>query len=243
MTTHVEDGTLLRFLDGECHPGEHQAVALHRDACGRCATRLAQLSRRAQLTRQAIGLWDADMRPALRVSFPWRRAAVVMVMLGIGGAVRPVRAWIADGARAVWMAVAGTTTDGDIVPPPDQPAVASGLIRFEPAGTTFELTLPERQRAGVLRIEIAARPDAEAEVVGGSGAEDLMVLPTGLRIVSRAQSEASYTVRLPLQVEVVRVVFRDQPALTLLAAGSTTRWEVDLAQPPESTTVKADRVR
>jgi anti-sigma factor RsiW len=207
MTTmHVEDGALVRYLDEECDGDEQAAVRGHVEACGACAGRLAELARRARALRVALRAADRPARAA--PSAPrWglRAAAAVLVLLAIGGAVRPVRAWVLDRAEALWTALTGGVEPPPLAPvglvPPVQTAVS-----FVPAQGTFTIELAGRQAAGVLALEGVPGDTARATVLGGGGAESLVVLPAGLRIVNPPASAARYRIALPARLGPVRVI-------------------------------------
>lgn len=210
MTTHVEDGALVRYLDREDAPAEQADVATHLEGCDRCRARLAELARAGDAL--AAALRAADVPAPRRRSTPrWglRAAAAALVLAGMAGAVRPVRAWILERGGALWEAV---TRSGLPAPTPDLgPPVRSASVAFVPSGNEFTLEVTTRQAGGVLRLETVAGDTAVALVQGGSGAEDLVVLPSALRIVSPRTSSANYVIRLPARLVRVHVRVGGRP--------------------------------
>lgn len=207
MTTHVEDGALVRYLDGEDAAGDLGDVGAHVDRCDRCAARMAELARAADTLSAALRAADVPV-PRRRPPPPWglRAAAALLVLAGVGGAVRPVRAWILDRAGAVWVAVTGREPTA----PPDGAAPErSASVSFVPAGDVLTLEVTEHQQGGVLHIETVGGDTAVAIVRGGAGAESLVVLPSTLRIVNRPASSASYVIRVPARLTRVRVRVSD----------------------------------
>lgn len=205
MTTHVEDGALVRFLDREDDAAERADVTGHLAGCDRCTARLAELTRAADAFSAALRAADVPAPARVRPAPRWglRAAAAVLVLGGIAGAVQPVRAWILERTEALWTAVTGR---GASSPPPIVPVpVRSASIAFVPSGDEFTLEVTARQAGGVLRLETVAGDTATALVQGGSGAEDLVVLPSMLRIVNPSSSRASYEIRLPARLVRVRV--------------------------------------
>jgi anti-sigma factor RsiW len=205
MTTmHLEDGALVRYLDQECDGDEQAAVRGHMDACGACAGRLAELERRSGALRVALRAADRPPR-AVPAAPRWglRAAAAILILLAVGGAVRPVRAWIVERAGALWSAITGgSESPAPVAPvPPVQTAVS-----FVPADGPFTIELAGRQAAGSLSLEAVAGDTARAAVIGGRGAESLVVLPGGLRIVNPPTSAARYRVALPARLGPVRVI-------------------------------------
>jgi hypothetical protein len=125
------------------------------------------------------------------------------VLLAIGGAVRPVRAWVLERVEALWTALTGgSESPASVAPaPPAQTAVS-----FVPADGPFTIELAGRQTAGTLVLEVVPGDTARATVLGGSGAESLVVLPGGLRIVNPPGSAARYRIALPARLGPVRVI-------------------------------------
>jgi anti-sigma factor RsiW len=203
MTTHVEDGALVRYVDREDAPAERVDVTGHLAGCDRCTARLAELTRAGDAFSAALHAADVPA-PARRPAPRWgvRAAAAVLVLGGIAGAVQPVRAWILERTEALWTAVTGRSTPVS-TPVPDP--VRSASVAFVPSGNEFTLEVTARQAGGVLRLETVAGDTATALVRGGSGAEDLVVLPSMLRIVNPSSSRASYEIRLPARLARVRV--------------------------------------
>ena len=203
-TMHLEDGALVRYLDQECDGDERAAVRGHVNACGACAGRLAELERRARALQGALRAGDQPAR-AVPSGPRWglRAAAAVLVLLAIGGAVRPVRAWIVERAGALWSAfTGGSESPAPVAPvPPAQTAVS-----FVPADGPFTIELAGRQSAGALSLEAVPGDTARATVLGGNGAESLVVLPAGLRIVNPPASAARYRIALPARLGPVRVI-------------------------------------
>jgi hypothetical protein len=58
--THVSEGRLQAYLDGELPPGEREVVALHVAGCGACSDELSELRETAAVLRGALGLLDAE---------------------------------------------------------------------------------------------------------------------------------------------------------------------------------------
>jgi hypothetical protein len=226
MTSHVDDGALIRYLDREDGPPNRAGVARHLDGCDRCAIRFAQLEGTSRTLSAALWAsdvpWVSDL-PAMRTrsSTRWgmRAAAAVLLVAGLAGVVRPVRAWIVDRAEALWGAVTGQTPPLQ-TPTPVAPA-PSASAAFAPTGDEFTIELTGDPAGGTLQIETVLGDTAIAIVRGGSGGEDLVVLPSGLRIVAPLASTASYEIRLPARLVLVRI-----------AVGEARRWEYRPGDPP-----------
>jgi anti-sigma factor RsiW len=203
--THLDDGTLVRFLDRECEAEEQTAVRGHLDGCEACAGRLARFDAGSTAFSAALQAADGQTPRAVRPAPRWglRAAAAVLILLGIGVSVRPVRAWIIQRAGAVWTALAG----GFAPAAPAVPAApAETSVSFVPSDGAFTIELSGRPAAGRLVVEAVAGDTARATVLDGSGAEALVVLPSGLRISGPSGSSARYRVLLPARLGPVRVL-------------------------------------
>jgi anti-sigma factor RsiW len=218
MTTHVEDGALVRLLDGENADGERAEVETHLSDCGRCAARLQELSRAAAALTDALRAADAPA-PRARPAPRWglRAAAALLVLAGVGGAVRPVRAWIIQRAEALWDAVAGR--NGSAIRPGAPGVAPLASVAFAPSGDELTVEVTGHQGGGVLRIETVEGDTVAAIVRDGSGVEDLVVLPSGLRIVTGPTSRATYVIRIPAQLARVRVLVGEQAPLDYRPGG------------------------
>lgn len=182
------------------------------DALDRRAAKLSALLRATDLPVPALDY------PAGRVAAArqrrslqrWRMAAAIAVLIAGATLVRPVRAWIVEAARTLF--VAGTRKAAAPVTPAAPPAAATTVpvptnaVTFTPRPGVFVLEIASRQAAGLLRVERADGPDASAALVGDPGDAELLVRPDGLRIGNGRAAAADYVVRVPAGV--TRVVLR-----------------------------------
>ena len=221
---HLDDGALVRRLDGELESAEARAVEAHLAACDRCRGELDAIAALSTRLSDALPLVDdPPVLPLLR-SRPaspwhaapiWRAAAAIAFVAGLALAITPVRAWIAErlGLGAERPAVETAAPAG-----PAEPATATGVrVTFVPTGERFRVLLTAPQRSGALRLETAPGDTASGEILGPDDA-DLLVLPDGLGIRNTAFSTADYRVVVPrvlaeIEVRVAgRVVWRGSPA-------------------------------
>lgn len=225
--THMDEGALVRFLDGECEVEEREEVAAHLEECGDCTVRLRQLDAYGRTV--SVLLRQADL-PRRRSRWPGRvrAAAAVIVLLGIAGSISPVRAWILDRTQAIWSAVMGETPAAVEEPQTAAQEEETASVRFVPAAGPFLVEIATGQTQGSLVVETTDDATASARVRGGSGSEHLVVMPNGLRIENETQSGASYRVRLPAALDDVAVVVGDGAAQRLSPTNAGLRWEIDL---------------
>lgn len=234
--THVDDGTLVRWLDGEIADAERTDTARHLATCEACEARLAAMRRRSDLVRFALRRADVTPRARprrARWSVWAAAAAAVLVVTGI--TVKPVRAWVVQRVASAWSLVTGSSVRNTAPVASEAPQARSphrGSVAFVPAGDVFVLHVANRQAVGRLAIHRSDDETAVAEIRGEDGGESVVVLPTGLRIVNAAASRADYELRLPSSVTQIFVTIGDEPATRLLPDRGTERWEVSLVQIP-----------
>ncbi len=224
---HPEDGVLLRLLDGEADAAEQAAAGPHAAACAECRARMDAMARRRDRLAALLARTDFPV-PAASVpepgviplhsrrreaapARPWlRAAAIILVVLGVGVMASPARAWIGR-----WIADAWESVTGDDAPPAPAPAPApvpkaeeqapAAQVGFVPTGAELSVVVAHPQEAGALTVAAAAGASATAEVVGGTGAADLLVLPAAVHVRNTPGSAAEYRLTLPSSVRRVRV--------------------------------------
>jgi len=224
---HPEDGVLLRLLDGEADAAEQAAAAPHAAACAECRARMDAMARRRERLGALLARADfpvpASSAPEPGViplharrreaapARPWlRAAAIILVVLGVGAVATPARAWIAR-----WITEAWESVTGDEAPPAPAPApapapepaeqTAAAQVGFVPTGAELTVVVAHAQDAGALTVAAAPGESATAEVVGGTGSADLLVLPAALHVRNAPGSAAEYRLALPSSVRRVRV--------------------------------------
>lgn len=228
--THVADGALMRWLDQECDAAERGDVARHLESCDACQARLIATRRRAELVRAALCRFDVRTAPpSQRTRWAARAAAAAMLLAAIGATVAPVRAWVVDRVTAIW---------SGIVEPSQAPsstlqaspglAPARATVTFSPAGEVFVVEVTARQAEGRLIIETRVDETVTAIIEGGDGSEQLVVLPTGLRVVNDSGGRASYRIRLPSLVKTVHAVIAGSSPIRFDTPAAGERHELPL---------------
>jgi len=106
----------------------------------------------------------------------------------------------------------------------ESPVYPASVVKF-----VYLMAAYRWQEEGRLVIEGVPGDTATTVVMGGSGTEDVMVLPTGLRIANAATSRASYAVRLPTRLTHVVVRIGGRPERTFVPGGAPL--EIDLRGP------------
>jgi anti-sigma factor RsiW len=238
---HLDDGALVRLIDGEAADGERAGVEAHLAACPVCAARLGSLRRRSVnlgllLARGDFAVPSAPAAPVDELaarrqarreapraaSRAWlRAAAVAALVIGAGLFSSPVRAWFRDllGGAGSGAPVAVQPAPAPAPVPVEGSQSASARVRFTPQGEELLVEIAHAQASGALVIAASPSSVATAEVRAPVGAlADLLVLPTGLRIDNRAVSLAEYHVTVPSTVQRVRVRIGTAPSITVSAA-------------------------
>ena len=233
---HLDDGDLIRLLDGECSPEEAEQIRAHIDNCPECkdnADTLTNASERfssllfelePSAPREVVQSSDASKASVRSRSHPFRfvsprvlRAAAVLAAMVLVFAATPARAWLVQGWEALRALVTADNSESSVeaeVLEIARPEVSS-VIRFTPSGAAFRLEFLDRPAAGTLVLLFDSATTASAGIIGGDGTEGMILLPDGLRVGNSASSLASYEVRLPLSLSVVEVLVAGRVELRL----------------------------
>jgi anti-sigma factor RsiW len=237
---HIDGGDLIRLLDAECEGEEDRLLRRHLAACTECKRRY---DRRARLSeRFSLALMDLEESLPVRVAEPHRRPgphpwlarlrswwsrktvrvlAIATVILALGGAVTPVRAWVVAGFQTLKSLIG---IEPGVTPASQQDAP---VVHFAVFGDEFLIEFTTSQSSGTLSLAVDTVALASARILGDRGQDELSVLRSGLRVDNAAQSSASYEVTIPhtcrlLEVRIAgRVVARHEVSL---GAG----WVIDL---------------
>jgi hypothetical protein len=246
----MNEGTLLRLLDGELPPAERRAADAHLTACAACAAELEALRERARRVRAALdaAVRDVPVPPFPRAAVagaaaarragawrgPLRAAAAVTLAAGLALAAPPVRDFVRG------LAGAPARPAGDDVPaPPPAPGPAAApalggsagappLVEFAPDGPDLVLEFDAAPRAGSLVVAVRDTPTVALSASADVGAAGhVVVLPAGLRVRTTAATAADYRVVVPASLRSVRVRVGGAAALALrdaeLVAGRDVR--------------------
>ncbi len=247
IASHLEDGDLIRLLDRQASPEEHRGILAHLSACGECAARMEALSEQSEILSRFIGELDADAAPdeltraralsaarharARRAANRGglsagvaRAAAVAAVAAVVTLSVSPLRAWVADR----WAALAGGGEAGAPVPVQPLELERGSVIRFEPAGEIFVLELEHAQAAGSVTLELRDLDQASAQVLNGA-TEEIIALPSGLRVENTAASTASYAFTLPANLRLIQIFAGGRPVAIIPVEDARLPWSRTVA--------------
>lgn len=205
---HLDEGTIVRLLDGEIADGERRVAEAHLADCPACR---ASRERVAKLSRAFTG-WvaladpedgaDPERVPAPRGGRSWissvpllRVAAAIALLAGVALALPPALRWARD-------------QSSDTRPGEEEalPGPGSVTVSFAPVGDRLAIRVEKPQRGGRIRLRPGEGPNVEARVVGGTGLEELLVLPEGVAVRNLAGSTADYEVEVPATLAGVDLV-------------------------------------
>lgn len=201
--SHVDDGTLHAYLDGELTPVEHERAEGHLAGCAACRARLEEERMLIERAGRLLGLAAPPQRPAppltelrrprrggagYRLPLAW--AATVALAIGIGWYARGVRE-PTPGAAELAARSADTPAPASaspLPPPPASPARAKRAQRQDeaPAPTSLATapveqvapdTVGERLRAAqpVAPPVAKAAPEARGAVAAGRAEANALV--------------------------------------------------------------------
>lgn len=236
----IDDGVLVRYLDGELSASEREGVEQHTGSCADCTERIEALRRRSEalgrLLREVDAAWLASPPAARRgrrrplLSRRLLAAAATLLVVAAVTVVSPLRAWIVERSRALWEFVVGSSaSEGEDAAGDRAQASPFASVSFAPATRTLVIEVAERQDAGTVTVESVETPMVSATIAGGAGPGDLVVLPGRLRIANAASSTASYRVSVPPGIERVEVWVAGAVVVTLRPSQPGERWETPLA--------------
>lgn len=226
---HPDDGALLRYMDGETLAGEQAHVSQHVPTCEECTTRQKEIRDTLDTVAYALRRTDSQPRGLRPTSMRWPVAIAAGVLLALTLGVAPVRAWIVRLPKVLWE----TITPSEVTVPamPDTSRVVESdeaSVSFVPGASVFLVQVVNTQAEGSLTIEFVDGDTATATLIGARGAEELIVLPAGFRILNARSSIATYVVRVPARLEKVRVSVAGDSASLLETSSGRRRWVVQL---------------
>lgn len=270
-TGHLDEGDVVRILDGEVTEEERATWTIHLRSCESCrrlheeihqqstwfrsavthldsgvavndltraralaAMRVARRAGTEEPSRQTGSGEELQRRRSARAGGAWYRlaAAAVAVVLFVGLAVEPVRAWIRENVLAIATPVEEPASEAPAVPTAsDDVASASAVTaRFSARGPVFRIDLDQHQQAGTLTVRLTSEGQGSAMIIGSTEEGLLWVPPSSLRIGNASESSASYVVELPA-AEINEVVVRagGEPLGTRTLSTVGEEIEIDLA--------------
>ena len=238
---HIDGGDLIRLLDSECEGEEERLLRQHVATCTECKQRYDQRARLSE--RFSLALMDLEesvpIRPVERRKQPeprsrlsmlrlwWSRKtvrvlAITTVILVLGAAVTPARAWVIAGFEALKSLI---SSEPGLAPPEQQDAP---VVHFALFGEEFLIEFTEAQSSGTLSLVVDTVTLASTRILGDRRQDELSVLRSGLRVSNTAESSASYEVTIPHTCKLLEVRIAGR-VVARYEVTKPARWEVDLA--------------
>lgn len=202
---HADDAMLLRLLDHELADDAAEALRVHVATCLPCRDRLAALERRDERVRAWLEAHDdpppargdyhlgaSAVAPARRPA-PRRWLTAASIVLAVAVAAGPARGWILERV--------GLTSSSTVDAPT---AAATASTSFLPRSSTLLIDLvgPVSSR----RVVVERSEDALVHVIAPDDAAELLVRPSGIRLVDATQGGRTYRLSLPASVSQLRIV-------------------------------------
>lgn len=222
---HIDDGDLIRLIDGEFTKDESAQMRAHLEGCAECKRNADSLRAASGLVSRALTELDPPVPATPKVvpsvggklpRFEARggfftprvlRAAAVLAAMSLVAAASPARAWLVQGWHALKSVVVGEVVEAPVpVEVTELPAPRiSSVLRFTPRGSEFRLEFVERPQAGTVLLLFDSVATASAGTIGEDVTDEMILLPQGLRVRNSAGSTTSFEVRLPLSLTAVEV--------------------------------------
>jgi hypothetical protein len=204
---HLADEVLMQILDGD--PSPSTDARAHLEVCAHCARRFSALESAAHVLR--VSLVDVPMpRIELRarrrrpwmMPIPIAAAATIVVLASAAAATPPIRNWIMHRLSPPPSPIVGPAHGTTAAP---RSARAGVIASFMPTDTILAVRIDRAQSSGSLQLIAAAGDKVSAEAVGRTDADELLVMPTGIRVTNSASSVTDYRVSVPLSVRLIRI--------------------------------------
>jgi anti-sigma factor RsiW len=195
---------LLGWLDDELDPSRREAVGAHLETCSTCAETLRALEARSEhvsawLARHDPAVPDRstyDLRLRSRTPF-WRRrwAIVVGVVVAVGVAAGPARAWLL--AR---LGLAGAPTAHSVGGGIQVPTTATAFV---PRGSAVTVSFD----AGVTgrTLTVTRSVDTHVSLDAAASSAEVVVGPNGFDVHDASQPPLAYRLSVPSTVTTVRI--------------------------------------
>ena len=222
---HVRPADLLRFVDGEGNAAFRERVTAHLAGCADCTAASEQLRAATARVLDRLNLLDeataaqklpatfaelaqrgSRSRAAARV-VGWRRAAAIILSLGVGAAIaRPAAAWL-DRLMDTDPASEDVTSMQPVSETPSAPPVdtTSAAYSFTPASNELRIDFAAAEPDAELLVRAFDENAASFELQSTAGLPPVLILPNGVRITNGTNRGTQYELALPRNVDVLIV--------------------------------------
>ena len=222
---HVRTADLLRFVDGEGNTAFRERVTAHLASCADCTAASERLrSDTAHVLARLNVLDEATALEKLPATFAelaqrrtharaaahvvdWRRAAAIILFLGVGAAIaRPAAAWLDrlidndESSKAV--SVVQPASENPASAPVD---TTSAEYSFTPASHELRIEFADAEPDGELVVRAYDESTASFQLQSTVGLPPVLILPNGVRITNGTNRGTRYELALPRNVDVLIV--------------------------------------
>lgn len=150
----------------------------------------------------------------------------------VGTTTGSVGTLIADWVSDLWTGLlAGGQAAGAGPAAPQIRPDGGTRVPFTPTGPELSIEFASAPDAGRVELRVGHEPMTVVEVFGGVAEAELLILPTGVRVLNAPGAEASYRVTVPATVRVVRIAVRDSTIVLVPIDSDTTSRTLDLRVP------------
>jgi hypothetical protein len=237
---HVRTVDLLRFVDGEGNPAFRERVSGHLAGCADCTAACEQLRADSARMLDRLNVLDEatafDKLPATFAELAqrgnrgratehvagWRRAAAIILFLGVGAAIaRPAAAWL-ERLRDTNPAASDDVTAvqaGTESPAPAPADTMSAAYTFTPASNELRIDFTAAEPDAELVARAYDENSASFELQSTAGLPPVLILPNGVRITNGTNRGTHYELALPRNVDVL-IVSIAGGAVQRITAGS-----------------------
>jgi hypothetical protein len=236
---HVRTADLLRFVDGEGNDAFRERVTAHLAGCAECTAASEQLRTNTAHVLRRLNVLDevtaADKLPATFAELAqragrgrtaarvvgWRRAASIILFLGVGAAVaRPAAGWLERLIDTNQASENGTAMQPVSETPTSSPVdTTSAAYSFTPASNELRIDFAEAEPDAELIVRAYDENTASFELQSTAGLPPVLILPNGVRITNGTNRGTRYDLALPRNVDVLIVSIAGGVAQRI-AAGS-----------------------
>ena len=223
---HLDDGALIRRLDGEISGDERSLNNRHLESCAHCATRLETLRALSDVVSQQLAAADRatyDHKSGLPVAhgnrprrrhFSWRRAAAIAALIPLTATltITPVRAWLVHQSRSLLalVGIASQQTEDARTPQPE-----SSVFFSLNGSTSFSIWVEREQTSGNVSVITAKTDMVSATIMGGAASEVFVIEPGKLTIANDGCSTASYRIEVPASLAEITIEIGDGSVMPL----------------------------
>ena len=239
---HVRTADLLRFVDGEGNAAFRERVTAHLARCADCTAASERLrSATAHVLDRLNVLDEATAAEKLPATFAelaqrgsrgraaarvvgWRRAAAIILFLGVGAAIaRPAAAWLdrlidTDEAEDITALQPGSGTPSSA--PVD---TTSAAYSFTPASNELRIDFAAAEPDAELVARAYDENAASFELQSTAALPPVLILPNGVRITNGANRGTHYELALPRNVDVLIVSIAGGATQRIVAASLPAR--------------------